>query len=114
MSEIPVINPRDECTSLMGIVASQMDPHFKPARKGPSKPKIKPVAITGWKVAQCPSCGWIQVLRSKFKLYCKRCGRSFNLRKSGRWNVKIRLFHAELEATVFCQEWKKEANCDRS
>ncbi len=105
MSELPNVNPLDEPTTLMGLIASQMKPYKKSKSHGPRKPKYEPVAITGWKVCQCPSCGCIQVSRSKFKLYCKRCGRSFNLRKQGRWNVKIHLFHSEREAMEFCQRW---------
>lgn len=104
MKEIPVTNPNDECTSLVGaLYAASMTRNqtVKP------KAKVEGTPIYGWKVGKCPTCGNIQVSRSKFSLHCIRCGRTSDWRVEGRWNVITVLCGGEREAVLKCQEWKK-------
>lgn len=105
MKEIPVTNPNDECTSIVGaLYAASM------TRKQTVKPKAKAdvTPVDGWKVGKCPACGNIQVSRSKFSLHCTRCGRMSDWRVSGRWNMVVVLCESEREAVLKCQELKKQ------
>jgi hypothetical protein len=106
MEKLPVINPGDECTSIVGaIVAGQMQKGLKAGR---ARRPAQDVEVSGWKVGQCPNDGNIQVSRSKFQFHCQRCGRTTEWRKEGRWNIKVVLCKDEREAVLKCQMWKKQ------
>lgn len=92
--EVPVVNPRDEPTSIMGLVVD------KPRKKTDLSELFR------FKAVMCPHCGWVQVTEGKTRFKCRSCNRSSSYRKRGGWNVKLYDFPTGEKAMIYAKKWK--------
>jgi hypothetical protein len=58
-----------------------------------------------YKVAQCRSCGKIQVTEAEAAMTCRSCGKRSEFRKEGRWHTNLKDFDTHPEALKYMNEW---------
>jgi len=92
--DLPVVNPKDEPTSLMSIIFKVRS---KPAEE-----------LSTYKVVMCPHCGNIQVTRGEKSMRCRRCGRASVFRKKGKWAVKLVDFPSFELAQIYAKRWAEK------
>ena len=95
---LPVVNPSDYCTSLMGLIAGQ---------KQREDSRDVGDQLFRYKTVMCPHCGWIQVTEGKTRFKCRGCGKSSSYRKRGGWNVKLKDFPSMETASIYAKKWKR-------
>lgn len=82
-------------TSLMGTLMRGEISSLKPLR-----------TLKRYKVAQCRSCGCVQVTEGLEQFRCRNCDKEMPFRKNGEWYVKLKDFDSTEGAHEECAKWK--------
>lgn len=94
-NKIPLINPNDEPTTLMGLALNSKEQNKIPESPYP------------YKAVMCPHCGRIQVTTGEVCFRCRICSKTSSYRRNGKPHVKFKDFPTHEMACIFAKRWSE-------
>lgn len=116
-NNIPIINPNDEPTTLMGLALNSKGHKKNFAKSKIFVPNQKlivsnsgnkiPESPYPYKAVMCPHCGRIQVTTGEVCFRCRICSKTSSYRRNGKPHVKFKDFPTHEMACIFAKRWSE-------